>query len=173
MNNRAAALSAVLELSRAGDDDPESTREILAGEMDRVLDLVKVIRSIGVPREGDEAIAPADLAGDLQSILSLHADLRDRSVKVSADGAPPVRIPRWMLLRALVALGATRRAPPGERSVTITLEPDGDWLRVRASGTGERSRYAAELASAMGGEPLDDGGFRVPTLEAVRRREAS
>ena len=170
LNNRAAALSAVIELSREPDDDPAATREILEGEMQRVGELVRVVRAIGVPRPDAEAIVPADVAGDVRSILELHADLRDFTVRVEANGAPAVRVPRWMLMRALVALAATATPPHGERVCTLTLTGDGDWLTAMLPGA--RSLYAPELARAMGGEPLGDGaGFRIPTLDAVRRRE--
>ena len=171
LNNRAAALSAVIELSREPDDDPAATREILQGEMARVQELVAVVRAIGTPRAGIEALVPADLARELQSVLELHADLRDRAVKIDASGAPPVRVYRWMLMRALVALAATAVPAADGRTIPLTLSADGDWLVART--TTAPSVCAAELARAMGGEPLDDGtGFRIPTLEALRRREA-
>lgn len=172
LNNRAAALSAVIELSREPDDDPAATREILEGEMARVQELVAVVRAIGAPRAGIEAVVPADLVGELRGVLELHAELRDRSVTIDAAAAPPVRTERWMLSRALLALAATTSPPPGERSVTLTIAADGDWLVARTRAE-PASLYMKELARAMGGEPLPDGsGFRVPTLEAVRRREA-
>ena len=170
LNNRAAALSAVIELSREPDDDPAATREILEGEMERVGELVRVVRGMGMPRNDVEAIAPADLVADVESILALHADLRHRTVKVRADGAPPVRVHRWMLLRALVAMGATARPAPGEREIALTLAAADDWLV--ASAPGARSLYAHERARAMAGEPLPGGaGFRIPTLDSLRRRE--
>lgn len=170
LNNRAAALSAVIELSREPDDDPDATRGILEGEMQRVADLVRVVRAIGAPRGDAEAFAPADLVTDLSAILDLHADLRERAVLVEVSDAPPVRMPRWMLMRALVALAAMSPPAPGEKKVRLTLRADGDWLVARV--TEAQSAYASELAGAMGGETLPDGtGFRVPTLEALRRRE--
>jgi len=170
LNNRAAALSAVIELSRDPDDDPAATREILQGEMDRVAELVRVVRGIGVPRAEVEAFSPGDLADDLRSLLSLHADLRDLSVRVDAADAPPVRVERWMLLRALLALAATSTPPPGERTVSLTVSGEGDWVVARAHGP--QSGYMGELARAMGGELLPDrAGFRVPTLESLRRLE--
>lgn len=171
LNNRAAALSAVIELSSEPDDDPAATRQILVEEMSRVQDLVKVVRAVGVPRPGSEAIAPGDLAPEIQSVLALHADLKDRTVRIDGSAAPAVRVPRWMLARALVSLAASAVPPAGERSVTLTIGEDGDWMVARVPGG--RSGYANELAAAMGGEPLADAsGFRIPTLEAIRRREA-
>ena len=171
LNNRAAALSAVIELSAEPDDDPTATREILQGEMERVAELVRVVRVIGVPRGELEAIVPSDLVADLKSILHLHADLRDRTAEFATSTAAPVRVHRWMLMRALVALAATTTARPGERTFTVTLATEGDWLTARANAP--RSSYMGELARAMGGAPNPDGsGFRIPTLESLRRREA-
>lgn len=169
LNNRAAALSAVVELSREPDDDPDATRGILEGEMARVSELVRVVRAIGAPRGDAEAFSPADIVPDVAAVLELHADLRDRAVAIDAEGAPPVRLHRWMLMRALVSLAASSPPAPGDRKVRLTLTTDGDWIVARVSET--RSAYAAALAVAMGGETTSDG-FRVPTLEAVRRRES-
>jgi hypothetical protein len=171
LNNRAAALSAVIELSREPDDDPAATREVLEGEMERVAELVRVVRILATPRGEPEALAPADLVRDLKSILHLHADLRDRAAEFATSNAAPVRVHRWMLLRALVALAATTTARPDERTFTVTLATEGEWLTARANAP--QSVYMGELARAMGGEPNPDGsGFRIPTLESVRRREA-
>jgi hypothetical protein len=124
-----------------------------------------------VPRPGAEAIAPADLAPEIQSVLALHADLKDRAVRIDTSAAPAVRVPRWMFTRALVSLAASAAPPAGERSVTLTIGEHGDWMVARVPGG--RSDYAGELAVAMGGGPLDDAsGFRIPTLETLRRREA-
>lgn len=172
LNNRAAALSAVIELSREPDDDPDATRQILEGEMARLQELVAAVRAIGAPRAGVEAIMPADLAGELRNLLDLHAELRDRNVAIDVVAPPPVRVERWMLSRALLALAATTPPAPGERTVTLTLAAEGDWLVARTRAE-PASLYMKELARAMGGEQLPDGsGFRVPTLEAVRQREA-
>lgn len=171
LNNRAAALSAVLELSREPDDDPAATRQILEEEIRRVQDLVRVVRGVGAPRDDAVAVAPADLVRDLESILALHADLRDRTVKLDAGGAPAVRVPPWMLTRALVALAATSAPADGGRTITVSISTDGEWLVARASSPS--STYMDELARAMGGGLLPDGsGFRIPTLETLRRREA-
>ena len=62
LNNRAAALSAVLELSRDSSDDAMSAGLILGSELQRVQDLAKVVRTIGFPRAGMEAFSPRDAA---------------------------------------------------------------------------------------------------------------
>ena len=177
LNNRASAVSAVIELASEPDDDPSVTRSILTTELQRLMDLAGVVRTIGTPRGGgSEAFAPNDLADEALAVLKLHAEQRDRVIMIDAHAAPPTRVPRWMFLRALIALGASAASPSDRmRTVRLTAIGEGDWLTVRADA-GARvpvsSRYAGELAVAMGGEPLPDGnGFRIPTLDALRRRE--
>lgn len=173
LNNRAAALSAVIELSRDSADDADVTNSILDTELTRVQDLVKVVRSIGAPRGVSEAVAPRDLIPEVLAALALHAEQRDRVIAIDAASAPPARLQRWMLLRALIALAATAPATAaGGRDVRLVLHEDGDWLVVRIEGNEvpHGSIYAAELARAMGGEPLPTG-FRIPSLAALRRRE--
>jgi hypothetical protein len=164
LNNRAAALSAVIELSREPVEDPSDTEAILTTEFKRTNDLVAVVRSLGAPRRGIEAFAPRDAAKEALAVLGMHAG-RDRPVDIDAQQAPPIRVSRWMYVRALVALGAA--------ATSITVSEDGEWLMTRASGGVPASLLVAELARLMGGEPLPDhAGFRVPTLAALRQREA-
>jgi hypothetical protein len=177
LNNRAAALSAVLELSNEPDEDPAATRSILTTELARVRELAEIIRVVGPARGGSEAFSPEDAAEQATAILKLHADHRDRPAVIRADAPPPVRVPRWMFVRALVALGATARGENASVTapVTITMSGDGDWLIVRVeeatTSAASLSPYAAELVRAMGGEILPARGFRVPTLAAIRQRE--
>jgi hypothetical protein len=108
------------------------------------------------------------------AILLLHAELRDRRVTIEAAGAPPLRIPRWMFVRALVVLGATAARTVADAKVLIGAEAE--WLVARVDDTsapsGGPTPYVTDLAHAMGGEPLRSGyGFRVPTLASLRRRE--
>jgi hypothetical protein len=172
LNNRAAALSAVIELAREPDED-SAVSAILGTELERVGGLVATVRSMVSGRGEPQAFDPADAAADAQAILALHAELRDRRVEIRAEGAPPVRLARWMFLRALVVLGANiaRTMPAAE----IVMSGDGDWLVARAEDPGATLAPTAcltELARAMGGETLESGyGFRVPTLAAVRKRE--
>lgn len=176
LNNRAAALSAVIELSREPDDDPSSTSSILSTELERVRSLAEVVRSVGVPRGGMEAFSPRDAAIEALAVLKLHAEQREHHIAIDADAAPPTRVPRWMFVRSLIALSAAV-SNSGRASVRITVLEDGEWLVVRAEAASapcaDVSPYAAELSRAMGGEPLEGHcGFRVPTLTALRRREA-
>jgi hypothetical protein len=172
LNNRAAALSAVIELAREPDED-SAVSSILGTELERVGDLVATVRSMVSGRGAPQAFDPADAASEAQAILTLHAELRDRRVAIHADGAPPVRLPRWMFLRALVVLGAnTARVTPAAK---IVLSGDGDWLVARVDSPDAPiapSACLTELTRAMEGETLESGyGFRVPTLAAIRKRE--
>jgi len=176
LNNRAAALSAVLELARDPAED-SAVSAILGTELERVGDLVSAVRSMVAGKGGREAFDPADVALEAQAILQLHAELRNRRVTIVATGAQPLRVPRWMFVRALVVLGANVARACQDAKVVIAAE--GDWLitlaavDVAAASTGI-TPCLTELARALGGEPLRTKtgfGFRVPTLAALRRRE--
>jgi signal transduction histidine kinase len=183
LNNRATALSAVIELARdPEDDDVAATASILGTELQRVRDLAELVRSIGPPRGGMEAFSPKDAAAEALAVLTLHAEQRDHPVTIDASSAPPTRVPRWMFVRSLIALGAAA-ANSARAATRITVVEDGDWLVTRVESGGAKPRceelspYAAELSRAMGGAPLERDaqercGFRVPTLAALRRREA-
>ena len=180
LNNRAAALSAVIELSRDHmDDEPDATQSILSSELLRVTELAGVARSVGAPRRGAESFAPIDAANESQTMLQLHIEQRERAATIDASTAEPVRTQRWMFVRALFALAvaATARVARSSPSVRISITTEGDWTVARVDGcdarTEDLSPYTAEMARAMGGEPLDNDacGFRLPTLAAIRRRE--
>jgi hypothetical protein len=174
LNNRAAALSAVMELASDGD---ASAASILKSELQKVRDLSAVVRTIGTPRQGTEALAPREAAADALAVLGMHADQRQRVTLIEAANDAAVRAPRWMFVRALIALVSSipvSGATP--HSVRVTVVADDDWVTVRADAAGHdlaaRSALTAELARAMGGEVLTDAyGFRLPSLAAVRRRE--
>ena len=170
LNNRSAALSALIQLSDDGEDAP-TLRGILATELERVTGLAAAIRSIGTPRAGEEAFAPGDAANEALEVLQLHSDMRNVAAQLEVRDAAPVRVQRWMFVRSLIVLAA-QAARAGGR---VELASAGDDLVARVSGaTPEPSVYVREVARAMGGEALDDGrGFRLPTLATLRRREGS
>src|SRR6185436_17390742 len=72
LNNRAAALYAVLELGSASDEDSEVTTSILQTELHRVRELADVIRRVGPARAGAEAFAPDEVAQQAIAVLRLH-----------------------------------------------------------------------------------------------------
>jgi len=173
LNNRAASMSALITLCMEPDYTRESTRSMLSIEVDRLHEIVSVVRAVGAPKGNAEAFDPADAARSASAVLGLHAALRDRAVAINAT-AGPVRALRWMFVRALVVLAG--RAAAADRGAPITLElveRDG-WVHATATGVprGGRSAYLDEIAAALGGEAMADAsGFRLPTLASVRRRE--
>ena len=164
LNNRAASVSAMLELSMDAERGDSATRPFLAVELQRLQELVDVVRAVGGPRAAPEAFDARDAAATARAVMVLHAALRDRTMTVDAPEALAVRTPKWMFVRALVALAA-RAAGGGRGPATIQLRDEDGWVVARTSGTdadGRRSRYADELARAMGGEPLSAApGFRI------------
>lgn len=172
LNNRAAALAALVELSSEPAEAPSVLREILLTEQQRVRDLVQVVRVIGTAQAAPEALMPADVARDVSLVLEHHPDLRDGAIQIEATRASPIRAPRWAFVRTLIALAAglsgVTRSAPGR----ITMLTEGDWVVLSAAGHAPLPALASELARHMGGEPLASGyGIRVPTLAALRRRE--
>lgn len=172
LNNRAAALSALVQLS--DDGEPASTlRSILASELDRVSELAAAIRSVGTPRTGEEAFSPTDAAAEAADVLALHSDQRDATTPIEASGARPIRTRRALFVRALIVLAANAGRADPRASLTILSSEDDVSVRVN-DATPVASAFIAEIARAMGGDELDSGrGFRLPTLAALRRREGS
>lgn len=172
LNNRAAALSALIQLSDESEPAP-TLRAILATELDRVTALAGALRSIGTPRAGEEAFGAADAVSEALQVLSLHADQREATTGIDARDAAPVRVQRWMFVRSLIVLAAN--AGRTSTNVRIEIRSSGGYLIVRvANETPAPSLYVQEIARAMGGEALSDGqGFRLPTLAAIRQREGS
>jgi hypothetical protein len=183
LNNRAASVSAVVELWNEPEPASGSTRALLEAEVQRLRDLVGVVRTVGSRGAEVEAFEPADAVRAALAVIGLHADLRDRSITIDCASAPPVRTRQWMLVRAVVALAAaaSRRGGSGASgsqgtgSVVIEVRGEAGWVVIRATGAGLMpglTPYVLETARAMGGEPLADlAGFRLPSLAELRRRE--
>lgn len=170
LNNRAAALSAAIELASDPTEDASVVASILTPELGRVSELVAIVRTVSVPRPS-EAFLPVEASKDALAVLRIHPDHRERRFAFTGGDATPIRVPRWLFARALIVLGvlAARR----NADIEISAQERGDWIEVRATTAVEESAYLAEAAHAMGGETLsgDSAGFRVPTLAAIRRRE--
>jgi hypothetical protein len=171
LNNRAAALSAAIELASDPTEDVGVVATILAPELERVSEVVAIVRTISVPRPS-EAFLPAEAALEALAVLRVHPDLRDRHFAFTGGASAPIRASRRLFSRAVIVLGVL--AASAQTDVTIIAEERDDWIEVRvAVAASGRSAYLAEVARAMGGDELSGGstGFRVPTLAALRRRE--
>lgn len=174
LNNRGAALAALVELTSEPAEQPAVLREILDTEQQRVRELVQALRTVGTTGGEAEALLPDDVIADVVVVLGQHPDLRDGAIQIVIEQRAPVRVARWMFARALLALaaglaGGTRTQP---RRLSVTT--DDDWLVIGADDRGDTTPVlAGELARAMHGEPLPEGryGIRLPTLAALRRRE--
>lgn len=173
LNNRAAALSAVLELARDPGEDPAVYASILTTELQRVSELATTVRAVGAARPGADTFTAAEAVAEAYAALSQHPLARDRRVSFDAAMAAPLRVPRWMYVRALIALGGN--ALQASADSVIRVSADGDWVVTRAHTDAvgvKQGPYVTEMARAMGGEPLPDGtGFRVPSLAAIRKAE--
>ena len=174
LNNRAASMSALVTLCMEPDYTRESTQVMLSAEVERLRDLVNVVRAIGSPKGGVEAFDPSDAARSAASVLALHASFRDRTVTINSKAAP-VRAQRSQFVRALVVLaGRAAVAAEKQKGVVIDVTEDGDWVQAVVAGATRNgaSPYLDEIAAVLGGETLADApGFRIPTLAALRRRE--
>ena len=167
LNNRAAALSAAIQLGRDPHEAESLASAILQPELSRVTELAAAVRALGAPKGGDEAFSPREAGAEAAAILGLYAEKRERGGTIDVSATSPLRTRRWMFVRALVALGASTAGAP------VTVRDDGDAVLVTADGAARCSVYARELATAMGGAPLSgpSAGFRLPTLAAIRQRE--
>lgn len=172
LNNRAAALAAVMEITSGDAADARAARDLTGEESRQLAALARVLRTIDAGDGAPQAFVPGDAVADALALLELHRDFRDGLPDIAAQHAAPVRTSRPLFVRELVVLAAGARAAGG-RIAPLILDTEGDWLVATARGTGPCTPLAVELATAMGGEPLDDGryGIRIPTLEAIRRRE--
>jgi hypothetical protein len=173
LNNRAAALAALVELTSEPPERPAVLREILDTEQQRVRDIVRAVRTIGAPRGDAEALLPDDVAGDVRVVLEQHPELREGAVLIEVAHNTPIRASRWAFGRALLALTTGLTGGSRSRPRRLTIASEGDWLMLAGDASGRASALAAELARHMGGEPLEGRyGIRLPTLAALRRREA-
>jgi hypothetical protein len=173
LNNRGAALAALIELTSEPAEQPAVLREILETEQRRVRDLVQAVRTIGAPSGDAEALMPEDVVADARAVIDQHPDLRDGALQIDVAQASPVRASRQTFARLLLALAAGLIGGTRTRPRRLSVATAGDWLIVAADASGvAMSTLAAELARQVGGELLADRyGIRMPTLAALRRRE--
>jgi hypothetical protein len=195
MNNRAAALSAVVQvLASSGPQGP--LEGALRSETERLQRVVELLRLLPRRWESDpEPVLVGDLVPSALELLALHSDLPETRFAWEADGSlPPVLVEPSLLIHVLCLLGtaaAKEAARTGARAVSFRGSSDGDAVRVEivvgepdpsladpAAPEGGEDPAAAEALLAHAGGELSverDGelrmAFRLPTLAAARRRE--
>lgn len=181
LSNRTGALTALRDL---GASEAE-TRELLAGEIERLTQLIRLLRLVpGEPTASPEALDVPATVADAVAVLGLHPQIREVRWTIATAGTPqPVRAERWVLLRSLLLLLAGALADAvsqgaRELRVTTTGDEQATALVVGADQTTrwrEPTAYARTLADRMGAALSWDAGaleLRLPTLAEARRREA-
>lgn len=178
LNNRVTAISVCAELASLGDE------QMLAGGMlsAEVARLQKAAALLALlPARGHaEALEIGPVLEDAVAIHAHHP--RTRAVECTveiADSPPPVRAPRWALLRVLLILvdaAKTSARDGADASVNVRVSGDAGAARVRAAAgqTGSWGSYATELAALCEGtlsREKEDLVIALPSLNELRRRE--
>jgi hypothetical protein len=176
LNNRITALSVCVELAGLGDDQmvKDGLLTLEVGRLQRAGALVGLLPARGQA----EALEIRPVVDDALAIHAHHPRMRAVDCTIAVTGSPPpVRVPRWALLRLLLIMtdGAKTAARAIERrTVTIELSGDERQLRVRAPAPGSASAYATAMAGLCGGTLAREGEDTVltlPGLSEVRLRE--
>lgn len=193
LNNRIGTLSALVELAQLQELPPDGTAiKSVAADLERLADCNRVVQLLRRDRAaGEEALLLDDVITDAYAVHRFLHDVRDVQVTASPrSGIEPVRVERWVALRALVLLlyDARRLAKRLATIVRTVAESDEDWVRIEFRlGESEAvaiaevpqspgGRYAERLAASCGGEVVrapGTVGMRLPTLKARRGREAA
>lgn len=192
LSNRVAGIAALVDIAADGESSAESDaemRELMSGELDRLQSLNRLVKLL--PRERmplAEATVVSDVAADAVAVLALLPAARSTQWEVRVDAAAqPVRVERWVLLRALVLAAAGCLAGQEAMRGRGTLHVTGDEERTRivanAAGDGGGAGLGAEwrpgttlreLTERLGAEITRSANgitIALPTLQAVRRRE--
>jgi hypothetical protein len=175
LNNRVTALSVCVELASLGDDQmlKDGLLSVEVGRLQRAGALLGLMPARGQP----EALEIAPVLDDALAIHGYHPRMREVACTVEVVGAPPpLRVPRWALLRLLLLVvdGAKRARDGEQRSITIELSGDASELRLRAPARGEPTAYAIEMATLCEGTIQrlgTDVVLTLPGLAELRRRE--
>lgn len=187
LSNRVAGLLALAEIPP--DEHDDESLGLLPHEAQRLQELLRVVKLLPADRAAKPgALMLDDVIGDGCTVMALHPSGREITWSAAgAGGAQPVRVERWMLLRALLLMmdvcrewalaagsrAATVRVGDGGDGATSLLEVavvGGDGAAARSLGDGS---YLATLVEQLGGtlrvgETLT---LALPTLAELRRRE--
>jgi hypothetical protein len=193
LNNRIGTLSALIELAELSELPADgSAFKAVTSDIERLGDCNHVIDLLHRDSAaGEEPLMVDDVLTDAYAIHRYLHDVRDVQVTASpARAAEPVRVHRWVLLRALSLLlyDARRLAKSLDRFVVAATDADAEWVRVSfrvddgAGGSVDAvpasfgGRHAEVLAERLGGNVFREAGavgMRLPTLKARRARESA
>jgi hypothetical protein len=177
LNNRLAALGALMELARLRDETVDPLAE-LPSEVAQLQGLTGLFALLPERRTDAEALELSAALADAVRLHEHHLRLRTERCEVRYEGAPPpVRAPRWALVRTLVMLvhAAKRSGATSERSdAPIIVRSDESTVSVCARASANASRDLLAAGERAGGAITREGDllvFRLPTLAELRRRE--
>jgi hypothetical protein len=177
LNNRVAALSAVVELAKLGDDEEDP---LVALPLE-IAQLHQVNALFGLLPQRSAEPEPLELRVVLEDAVGLHEHhprFRGEPVRSTFEGPPAaVRAPRWALLRAIVMLvHAAKReagAEPGREAV-VRVSGDDASVAVHVRTAELPSPDLEALAAHCGGAVTrahDELVLTLPSLRELRRRE--
>lgn len=176
MNNRVTALSAFAELAAMDGESIEAP--VLREEITR---LHQVSAFVGVLAMRHDEMEALELRAVLELALTIHSHhpgMRSVPCTIAQSGVvPPVRVPRWALLRLLLLMvDAARRAGTAAHESEAEVRLSGDEATVRAQIVSSEplGQDAESLAAACGGELTYAAGvwvLELPSLLEIRRLE--
>jgi hypothetical protein len=178
LNNRLSALGALVELARLRDDAVDPLAE-LPSEVEQLHGLTGLFALLPERRADAEALELSAALDDAVRLHEHHLRLRAERFEVRFEGTPPpVRAPRWALVRTLVMLvhAAKRSSETGSErdGVPIVVRTDDTTVSVCVRTAANASHDLLVAAERAGGEvdrKVDLLVFRLPTLTELRRRE--
>ena len=178
LNNRLSALGALMELARLRDATVDPLSE-LPTEVAQLQGLTGLFALLPERRGDAEALELSAALSDAVRLHEHHLRLRAERCEVRYEGTPPpVRAPRWALVRTLVMLvHAAKRS--GERAtegggVPIIVRTDDSTVSVCVRTSANPSGDLLAAGERAGGEFAREDDllvFRLPTLAELRRRE--
>lgn len=178
LNNRLSALGALMELARLRDERVDPLSE-LPTEIAQLQALTGLFALLPERRADAEALELSAALTDAMRLHEHHLRLRAERCEVRYEGTPPpVRAPRWALVRTLVMLiHAAKRSGEGAsegRGAPIIVRTDDSTVSVCVRTSADPSRDLLAAGERAGGEFAREDDllvFRLPTLAELRRRE--
>jgi hypothetical protein len=178
LNNRLSALGALMELARLRDATVDPLSE-LPTEVAQLQGLTGLFALLPERRADAEALELSAALTDAVRLHEHHLRLRAERCEVRYEGTPPpVRAPRWALVRTLVMLvHAAKRSGEGASEgggVPIVVRTDDSTASVCVRTSANPSRDLLAAGERAGGEFVREDDllvFRLPTLAELRRRE--